>query len=194
MDRRRDRTSAELDRYTSELTSSVAMQENSASSLGVWIVGSYALDEQAAPSAHAFTHSCAEQLGSALATPQIQVVTGFSDLLLDLCASHRNHGHAVGAPPAIMLHGSIRGLDPREYFWGLLRLRLDAVILLRGRFQGRSRGEVEAAMKSRLPVFALTSTGGAASARLPGMTAIDDPDPGDACRHVLRALRSIQPE
>lgn len=155
----------------------------------VWVLGSYGRDDSLTETQRGYARRLAERLGALLAAEKMNVVSGESDLLVDLCRSYRRAVPLDSPARAIMIHGSLRSTEPVAFLGTLLRDVPRAVIAIGGTEGGRATEEARLAHKAGLPIGSFLRAGGIAEELDCSDANWNHPDPSDAARECILWLR-----
>lgn len=155
----------------------------------VWILGSYGRNNALSITERDYAKRLAERLGSLLASAELRVVTGESDLLVDLCNAYR-HTVALDSPArAITIHGSLRAENPVDFLATLVKATPTAALLIGGTPGGRASKEALRAHSAGLPIGGFRQSGGAASSLKILDATWNQPDSGDAAHACMNWLK-----
>ena len=156
----------------------------------VWILGSYGRADALTEVERDYAKRLAVRLGPLLASAEMNVVTGESDLLVDLCNSYR-HTAALDSPArAITIHGSLRFTEPVAFLGTLLKEVPGAVLLVGGTPGGRASSEARQAHAAGLPIGGFRRSGGAAGELDLFDATWNHRDSGDAAHACMEWLKS----
>lgn len=154
--------------------------------VSVWAIGSYD-SSNGDPSITDYTEQLARLLGRALATADVSLVCGESDVLHDLCAEYRGSTRPDSLARAIMIHGSMR--TPGVFRRHLKRIPT-VVLVLGGGHRSRSLREIEVAKSLGLEVAGFVETAGVVNKQRALFDAVwSQEDPSDAVQEAMAWVR-----